>query len=139
VVLAIIGMLVGLAVSHITSIYSSRTVSITQLFVQNSIKTPLMAYRLDNGDFPTTADGLQALLTMPAGKDATWKGPYLDTNTGLVPVDAWKHAYLYKYPGTHNPNGYDIWSLGPDGIDGNPDNIGNWPATATPTASAATP
>ena len=131
VVLAIIAMLVGLSVSAIGNILASRSISLTQLFVQTSIKTPLMAYRLDNGEYPTTAEGLQALLTVPAGKEATWKGPYLETGTGALPVDPWKHGYLYKYPGTHNPAGYDVYSLGPDGIDGSPDNIGNWPAPTT--------
>ncbi len=127
VVLAIIAMLVGLSVSSFSTIIASRSISLTQLFVQTSIKTPLMAYRLDNGDFPSTADGLQALLVVPAGRETTWKGPYLDTSTGTLPVDPWKHPYKYLYPGIHNPAGYDIWSLGPDGIDGNSDNIGNWP------------
>ena len=130
VVLAIIAMLVGISVSAIANILASRSITIAQIFVQNSIKPPLMAYRLDNGDFPTTADGLQALLVMPAGKEATWKGPYLDTGTGTLPVDPWRHVYQYKYPGSHNPAAYDIYSLGPDGIDGNSDNIGNWPPTA---------
>jgi general secretion pathway protein G len=131
VVLAIIGMLVGLSVAGVTTIMTNKQVATTELFVQTMMKTPLTTYQLDNGALPSTDDGLQALLTLPAGKDATWKGPYLDTVGNVLPLDPWHHTYQYKAPGTHNAKSYDIWSLGPDGADGTADDIGNWAATAT--------
>jgi general secretion pathway protein G len=52
---------------------------------------------------------------------ATWKGPYVKQ----VPKDPWGNEYIYRYPGTNNANSYDIYSLGPDGREGN-DDITNW-------------
>ena len=79
-------------------------------------------YRLDNFNYPNTSEGLQALVTNP-GKP-NWTG-YLNK----LQDDPWGNKYQYQQPGTHNPNGYDLWSLGADGAPGgegfNAD-IGNW-------------
>jgi len=90
-----------------------------------ALKTPLQAYQLSIGNFPTTAQGLQALRTPPSDlpNPAKWDGPYLD---GDVPLDPWDNPYQYMCPGVHNPDGFDVWSLGPDGINGTQDDIGNW-------------
>jgi general secretion pathway protein G len=90
-----------------------------------AFKTPLLAYRLDMGDFPATSDALQALRTVPsnAASPTKWNGPYLDSE---VPNDPWGNAYRYEYPAKHQTDLPDIWSLGPDGIDGTEDDIGNW-------------
>ena len=45
--------------------------------------------------------------------------------SGTLPKDPWNNDYRFAAPGTHNPNGYDIWSMGPDGVDGTPDDVGN--------------
>jgi len=91
----------------------------------NAFKGPLLAYRLDIGDFPASADGLQALRTLPSGLAAPtkWRGPYLDTE---VPRDPWSNPYRYEWPGKYQTDMPDIWSYGPDGIDGTEDDIGNW-------------
>jgi general secretion pathway protein G len=54
---------------------------------------------------------------------AKWDGPYLDKT---VPADPWGKPYQYASPGTHNADGYDVWSNGPDGVSGTDDDIGNW-------------
>lgn len=91
------------------------------------MKTPLATYKIDIGEFPSTSEGLLALLTPPPGKETGWNGPYLElTPPDKMPVDPWKHAYVYRYPGTHNKDGYDLFSPGEDGIAGNADDIGNW-------------
>ena len=60
---------------------------------------------------------------MTAPADApNWKGPYIKRG---VPNDPWGKPYVYRYPGTNNTNGYDLYSLGPDGREGN-DDIDNW-------------
>jgi general secretion pathway protein G len=98
-----------------------------RLFVTATLKTPLGTYRIDNGDYPTTAEGLQALLTAPSGKGNTWRGPYLEvTPPDKMPRDPWGHDYFYLYPGTRNPGRYDLFSAGRDGIPGTADDIGNW-------------
>ncbi|HTJ78282.1 MAG TPA: type II secretion system major pseudopilin GspG [Rariglobus sp.] len=126
VVLAIIGLLVGLAVTKVGGIFGSKQEDIARLFVQASIKTPLTAYRIDMGDYPSTAEGLQALLTPPQNKADHWKGPYLDVSGNKLPVDPWQEPYVYVYPGVKNKGGFDIYSKGPDKAEGTPDDIGNW-------------
>jgi len=90
-----------------------------------AFKGPLAAFRLDMGDFPTSQDGLQALRTAPADAAAAgqWNGPYLDRE---VPLDPWRRPYSYSYPGQHDPEMPDIWSAGPDGVDGNQDDVTSW-------------
>jgi general secretion pathway protein G len=88
----------------------------------------LDAYRLDNDAFPTSDQGLEALRTLPASGDppANWKGPYLRQ---LVPIDPWGRPYVYTSPGTVNPNGYDLYTLGKDGKpggDGEDADITSW-------------
>jgi len=85
-----------------------------------SITTALKLYKLDNGVYPTTQEGLGALMTQSSSAE-NWKGPYLEK----APVDPWKRDYKYKYKGNNNTSGFDIWSLGPDeSNDG--DNVNNW-------------
>lgn len=124
VALAILGLLVGLAVSKVGNIFGGAQVSTARLFVQDSMKTALTTYRIQVGDYPSTQEGLQALITAPSGKEDRWHGPYIEGSK--VPLDPWGHEYKYVYPGQHNKDGYDLWSLGPDGVDGTADDIGNW-------------
>lgn len=74
----------------------------------------LDAYRLDNGGYPTTAQGLEALRREPvaAPRPPNWRGPYLRKE---VPVDPWGNAYVYRSPGTESGWGYDLVSYGADG------------------------
>jgi general secretion pathway protein G len=78
--------------------------------------TALDAYRLDNGRYPTTQQGLNALWEIPTvDTPANWRGPYLRKP---VPPDPWGAAYIYMAPGQVNPNGYDLISFGADGKPG---------------------
>ena len=73
----------------------------------------LDSYRLHNGSYPTTEQGLAALWEAPTiDPPATWRGPYLRKS---VPLDPWGNPYVYMSPGEVNPNGYDLISLGADG------------------------
>ncbi len=74
----------------------------------------LDSYRLDNGRYPTTAQGLETLRTAPTINPLpnNWRGPYLRKE---VPLDPWGNPYTYLSPGTVNPTGYDLLSLGADG------------------------
>jgi general secretion pathway protein G len=78
------------------------------------------AYRLDNDRFPTTEQGLAALRTLPTlePRPRAWRGPYLRRE---VPVDPWGRPYLYRSPGTVNREGYDLLTLGRDGLEGGED------------------
>jgi general secretion pathway protein G len=90
----------------------------------SGFETALTAFEVDCGRFPTNDEGLDALVRQPANVQ-NWKaGGYMKS----VPKDPWGNAYVYKYPGTHNPNEADIYSLGPDGREGGSDDITNWEA-----------
>lgn len=77
----------------------------------------LDAYRLDNGRYPTTQQGLQALVSAPSSdpRPRSWRGPYLRKD---VPLDPWNNAYVYRSPGEANPNGFDLMSYAADGRPG---------------------
>ncbi|MEN9841072.1 MAG: hypothetical protein RL376_872 [Verrucomicrobiota bacterium] len=126
VVLAIIGLLVGLGVKNADKILGGSQVSIAGIFVNDTMKTSLVRYRIDMGDYPSTAEGLEALVTAPASKAERWKGPYIEAKGGKLPEDPWAQPYQYRYPGTQNKGGYDLFSKGPDKTEGSEDDIGNW-------------
>ena len=98
----------------------------SSIFVNSSIKTPLVRYRIDMGDYPSTNEGLAALITAPGDAGNKWRGPYLDVSGGKVPVDPWKQPYEYRYPGVKNAGGYDLYSKGRDKTAETADDIGNW-------------
>jgi general secretion pathway protein G len=79
----------------------------------NQIGQSLDLYKLEIGRYPTTSEGLQALITAPAGV-TNWNGPYW--KNGTLPTDPWKNEYKYAAPGQHGA--YDIVSMGPDGKEG---------------------
>ena len=124
VVLAIIGLLAGLAITNVDKIFGGAQIKTTQLQVRDSMRTSLTAYRIAMGDYPSTSEGLQALVTPPASKTDKWHGPYLEP--AKVPTDHWGEPLQYAYPGSRNKGSYDIWSKGPDKQSGTTDDIGNW-------------
>jgi len=124
IVLAIIGLLVGLAVSRFEGIFGGSQTDVARIFVNQSMKIPLTSYRINLGDYPSTAEGLQALITPPQNKSERWRGPYIEGSQ--VPVDPWGEAYVYRYPGTKNKGSYDLFSKGPDKAEDTADDIGNW-------------
>jgi general secretion pathway protein G len=128
VVLAILGLLATLAITNLDSVMGTANDKTADLFVKQTLKVPLKTYSMTMGSYPSTADGLQALITPPAGKASQWKGPYLEVD-GVMPLDPWKEPYQYRYPGVKNKNGYDLWSKGQDRQDGTADDVGNWAST----------
>lgn len=124
IVLAIIGLLVGLAVSRFEGIFGGSQTDVARIFVNQSMKIPLTSYRIHTGDYPSTAEGLQSLITPPQSRADRWRGPYIDGNH--VPRDPWGEAYVYRYPGTRNRGSYDLLSKGPDRAEDTADDIGNW-------------
>ncbi len=126
IVLAIIGMIAGLAVSRVEGIFGGSQTSIAKIFVNDSLKTSFVRYLIDIGDYPSTAEGLEALVTAPSSRADRWKGPYIDAKGGKLPLDPWGEPYGYRYPGTQNKGGYDVFSKGPDKAEGTEDDIGNW-------------
>ncbi len=98
----------------------------TKLFVQETMRVPLERFRFDMKRYPTSAEGLAALIHAPTSADTSrWQGPYVEVVDGKLPCDPWGHDYQYRSPGLKNPRSYDLWSLGPDGVPSD-DDIGNW-------------
>ncbi|HCJ11848.1 MAG: type II secretion system protein GspG [Verrucomicrobia bacterium GWF2_51_19] len=121
IVLALIAVIATLVITNVQGLFSGGQEDVARLWVNESIETPLAAYRIHVGTYPSTDEGLQALVTAPEGKEDRWRGPYLKK----MPVDPWKNPYQYRFPGEKNKTKYDVWSRGPDGIDSD-DDIGNW-------------
>jgi general secretion pathway protein G len=113
VVLAIIGLVMGLIGPRVLGYLAESKTKTAKLQIE-SFSTSLDLYYLDTGRYPTTSEGLNALVQRPADV-AVWNGPYL--KDGRVPSDPWGHAYQYKSPVDHTPP-YEILSLGPDGREG---------------------
>ncbi|HSN18424.1 MAG TPA: type II secretion system major pseudopilin GspG [Gammaproteobacteria bacterium] len=124
VVVVILGILAAVIVPKIMDKPDEARIVKVKADIQN-IQSTLEMYRLDNYTYPTTDQGLQALVQKPTSEPAPthWK-QYLDQ----LPTDPWGHPYQYLNPGTHGL-AVDIWSLGADGQPGgegvNAD-IGNW-------------
>jgi len=126
VALAIIGLLAGLAISNSDRIFGQSQETVARIFVRDSLKTSLVRYKIDVGDYPSTEEGVAALIAPVAGKADRWRGLYVDAPGGRLPMDPWGEPYRYRYPGVKNQNGYDLYSLGPDRVEGTSDDIGNW-------------
>ncbi len=124
VVITIVVLLAGLAITNLNKVLGNSQADVARLFVNQGLKTALVTYRLNLGSYPTTDEGLQALITAPSAKADRWRGPYIEGNK--IPLDPWSQPYMYRYPGVHNKDGYDLWSMGPDQKDGTDDDIGNW-------------
>lgn len=126
VVVAIIGLLAGLLFTNTGKIFGDSQGAIAKVFVRDSFRTTLVRYKMDLGDYPSTAEGLNALLVAPASAADRWHGPYAEVSGGQLPLDPWGESYQYRYPGTRNKEGYDLFSKGSDKTEGTADDIGNW-------------
>ena len=112
VVITIIGLIMGLIGPRVLNYLSESKVKAAKIQLQ-SFGGALDLFYLDAGRFPSTSEGLAALVR-PAPGVAAWNGPYL--KGGNVPNDPWNNGYVYRSPGEHGP--YDIVSYGADGQEG---------------------
>jgi len=124
IVVIIISALAAMVMPRLTGRTEQARVAIAESDINSNIATALKLYELDNGNYPSSEQGLDALLAKPSSNPAplNWNGPYLEKK----PVDPWKNSYQYKCPGTHNTASYDLYSLGKDGVDGTGDDVKNW-------------
>jgi general secretion pathway protein G len=118
-VVIIIGALVAMVFPRLAGRGRQARIAAAKADIQVNIATALKLYELDNGVFPTTEEGLTALLKKPASA-ANWNGPYLERK----PLDPWGREYNYVSPGKHRSD-YDLYSLGRDGEESD-DDITNW-------------
>jgi general secretion pathway protein G len=111
VVLAILGLLIGLVAPAALRQLGSAKEKVARQSIER-LASVLDMYKLDVGAYPTTEQGLQALLTRPSGV-TRWSGPYLKGDT--VPEDPWGHPFLYRMPSDRAGHDFDLYSLGPSG------------------------
>jgi len=112
VVIAIIGLIMGLIGPRVLNYLSESKVKAAKIQMQ-SFASALDLFNLDAGRYPSSSEGLDALVHRSPGV-AAWNGPYL--KGGNVPMDPWGHPYIYRAPGEHSA--FDIISLGADGAEG---------------------
>jgi len=128
-VVIIIGLLTGIVGTAIFTRVDQGKRTATEAQISN-LESVLELYRMDNGRFPTTEQGLEALVAEPSGEPTARNYPpggYL--KRGRLPVDPWGEPYYYEAPGQHNRHSFDIWSHGSDrapGGEGTDADIGNW-------------
>ena len=122
-VIVIIGALAAMVVPRLAGRSDEARAAAAGADIKGNLSLALRLYEVDNGRYPTTAQGLEALIEKPTSppKPENWKGPYIEHE----PLDPWKQAYVYRYPGTHPPRDYDLFSRGPNGKEGD-DDITNW-------------
>lgn len=119
-VVIIIGALVAMVMPRLTGRGEQARAATAKADIQANIATALKLYELDNGSFPSSDEGLGALLNRSSSA-ANWNGPYLERK----PLDPWGREYKYKSPGEHRVD-YDLYSAGKDGQEGTADDVKNW-------------
>ncbi len=121
-VVIIITALAAMVVPRMSGRSEQAKKAIARTDIESHISTALKLYELDNGSFPSTAQGLDALIkeTKTSPVPNNWNGPYLERK----PIDPWGNPYVYKSPGEHRRD-YDLSSKGKD-ANNDDDDIVNW-------------
>ncbi|HOW36419.1 MAG TPA: type II secretion system major pseudopilin GspG [Candidatus Omnitrophota bacterium] len=121
-VVVIIGALAAMVVPRLTGRSEQAKATIARTDIESHLATALKLYELDNGNFPTTSQGLEALFIKPTGSPEApnWNGPYVEKK----PIDPWMRPYVYASPGDHRPD-YDLYSRGRN-ENKEDDDITNW-------------
>jgi general secretion pathway protein G len=112
VVITIIALIMALVGPRVLNYLTDSKIKAARIQIA-SFESALDLYYLDSGRYPTTSEGLRALLERP-GNTVAWAGPYLKGDT--VPSDPWGRPYVYRAPGQHGA--YDVISYGADGQEG---------------------
>jgi general secretion pathway protein G len=111
VVIVILGMLIMLVAPNVMRQFAGAKSKIVRESIEN-LTAVLDLYKLDIGSYPSTADGLQALVTQPSDV-SNWHGPYVKGDA--VPIDPWGRPFTYRNPSERERRDYDLCSLGPTG------------------------
>lgn len=124
-VVMIIGILAAMVIPNISGRGNDARLSAARADIDAHIATALDMYEMDNGEYPTTEQGLGALVTKPTSTPVpqNWNGAYLKKKQ--IPLDPWGREYKYQSPGVRNEDEFDLYSLGADGVESD-DDIGNW-------------
>jgi general secretion pathway protein G len=128
-VVVIIGILAAIVVPNLFGTLQGVEEDTTRAMIESGLKTPRNLYRMHVGRYPTTDEGLAALLEKPDDDELAekWRGPYVEEGAALK--DAWGNDFIYESPGQYNESSYDLSSKGRDGQEGTDDDITNWKKT----------
>ncbi|MCA9392997.1 MAG: type II secretion system major pseudopilin GspG [Candidatus Omnitrophica bacterium] len=125
-VVIIIGILAAMVIPNFAGRSKDAQLKATKNDIEVAIPMALDMFEIENGGYPTTDQGLKALIRKPdsgIGSGDTWNGPYLKKKD--VPSDPWGNSYVYVSPGVNNPESFDLYSFGADGKE-SADDITNW-------------
>jgi general secretion pathway protein G len=124
VVMIVIGIIAAAIIPQFIGTTQEAKVSAAKASVAE-LESAVERFYINMDRYPTSEEGLKALVEAPAGEEQKWRAPYIK----ILRNDPWGHAYQYRCPGVHHPSSFDIWSRGADNADGgegpNAD-IGNW-------------
>ena len=124
VVLVVIGIIAATILPQFKGTTYDAKVSMAKSHIAQ-LGSALERFNIHLDRYPSTEEGLKALMEAPADAEQKWRGPYID----ILRPDPWGHPYQYRHPGTQRPSGFDLWSSGADGQDGGERegaDIGNW-------------
>jgi general secretion pathway protein G len=116
VVIAILGLLIGLVAPAALRQLGGAKISVAKQSIER-LGSVLDLYKLDVGSYPTSEQGLQALVERPTGV-SVWNGPYVKGEK--VQLDPWNHPYLYREPSARRNHDYDLCSGGPSAVAADP-------------------
>ena len=126
-VLVILATLAGLVAPKFVGYGKKAKIQAAKTQIEGNFSTALDAFEVAVGRYPSTAEGLRALVVKPTTDPGDWDKPFLMK----IPLDPWGNEYQYLYPGQHNVDSYDLYSFGPDGKLGGGDDIVNWEEDTT--------
>jgi general secretion pathway protein G len=128
-VVVIMGLLMGLVGTAVIGQIAEARAKTTRAQIEQ-LGAALDFYQMDNGRYPTTEQGLQALIAQPTiAPEPNNYNPSGYLRKKQIPKDGWGNAFHYEMPGTRNVDAFDLWSLGADGQpggNGTDADIGNW-------------
>ena len=120
-VLVILAVLAVVVVPKFTGRSKQAKITAAKTDISN-LELAIDTFEVDCARYPTNEERIRALVEQPPGL-TEWRTAYLKRG---VPKDPWGNPYVYRYPGRHNTDGYDLHSLGPDAQEGGGDDIDNW-------------
>jgi general secretion pathway protein G len=126
-VITLIAFLLVLVVPNVVKSLTTGRIKVTQNQIR-ATENLIVQYYTDCGTYPTTEQGLKALIEKPSTAPEGWNGPYAQ-NAKAKFEDGWSRPLKYVCPGNHNPDSYDLYSLGANGVEGGSGadaDIGNW-------------
>jgi general secretion pathway protein G len=122
-VLVILAVLAAIVVQNFGGTQEMANTKATKA-AMSSLDGAIETFKIHTGRYPTTEEGLGALLSAP-GDVKDWNGPYL--KPAVMPKDGWGHEFIYRVgSGSHNANSFDLYSAGKDGQPETEDDINNW-------------